>query len=193
MRRENNKAKIIWAAFIGFIMISSVFGVMFYGFTSPEEKLDYKGTVFTRINNGFTTQINKKQVPFSYFPSDVEELDIDREAITRIKNTAEVDMTYDLDNKYSQQIALIQYNIEPILADFFNIYIRKGFTANNSYNIPIIDCSQSTKNVPVLYFKESNTTRVYLEDNCIIAEASKGNEFLKISDRILYGMFGIIE
>tara|TARA_Y100000310_G_scaffold118295_1_gene117155 strand:+ start:3843 stop:4424 length:582 start_codon:yes stop_codon:yes gene_type:complete len=193
MRRENNKAKIIWAAFIGFIMISSVFGVMFYGFTNPEEKLNYKGTVFTRINNGFTTEINKKQVPFSYFPTEVENINIDQEAITRIKNTAEVDMTYDPDNAYSQQIALIQYNIEPILADFFNIYIRKGFTTNNSYNIPIIDCSQSTSKVPVLYFKESNTTRVYIENDCIIAEAGKGNEFLKISDRILYGIFGIIE
>tara|TARA_Y100000310_G_scaffold343214_1_gene449830 strand:+ start:1699 stop:2280 length:582 start_codon:yes stop_codon:yes gene_type:complete len=193
MKKENNKSKIIWAAFIGFIMISSVFGVMFFGFTNLEEKKEYKGAIFTRINNGFTTKINKKQVPFSYFPTEVENINIDQEAITRIKNTAEVDMTYNPNSIYSQQIALIQYNIEPILRDFFNIYTRKGFTTNNSYNIPIIDCSQSTPNVPVLYFKESNTTRVYLENDCIIAEASKGNEFLRIADRILYGMFGIIE
>jgi len=192
-RRDDNKKKILWAAIIGFIMVSSIFGVMFYGFTNPEEKTRYNDFTFTMTRGGYTTEINKKRVPFSYFPTEVEELNIDKQVIDRIKNTAEIDITYDINNTYPQQIALVEYNIEPILRDFFNIYLRKGFTANNSYNLPIIDCTMATQNVPVLYFRESNATKVYLENNCIIAEASRGNEFLKIADRLLYGMFGIIE
>tara|TARA_Y100000310_G_scaffold332444_1_gene408033 strand:+ start:8587 stop:9168 length:582 start_codon:yes stop_codon:yes gene_type:complete len=193
MRRRNDNKKVIWAAFIGFIMISSVFGVMFYGFTSPEDKIKYNDFVFTRTRDGFTTEINKKDVSFFNFPEQVEDINIDNEIIQRLKNTAEIDITYDENNTYSSRIALIEYNLEPILRDSFNIYLRKGFATENSYNLPVINCSMATPKVPVLYFRSSDITRIYLEDDCIIAEADAGNDFLRIADRLLYGMFDIIK
>ena len=113
--------------------------------------------------------------------------------MTRIKSTLEVDSTYDQDNKFAEDVALAQHNTGTVLNEFFNIYLSQGMTAENEYNLPVITCSDATPYIPVIYFRIANQTSIYLENNCIIAEGKNGLEFLKIKDRILYGLFDIIE
>jgi hypothetical protein len=72
------------------------------------------------------------------------------------------------------------------------LFIRQGFTTENDYNFPVITCRDSTSVVPVIYFKSSNETKVYLENDCIIAESSTQIDFERIKDRLVYGMLGII-
>ena len=46
--------------------------------------------------------------------------------------------------------------------------------------------------VPVIYFKQSNETKVIIDDDCIIAEARNNIDILRIKDRLLYSMLGVI-
>ena len=57
-------------------------------------------------------------------------------------------------------------------------------------NRPIITCDNTDK--LVLYVKESNSTRVYFDGNCMVVEGS-GFDLIKGVDRILYDFYGIIE
>ena len=68
-----------------------------------------------------------------------------------------------------------------------------GFTTENEYNIPVITCADATPTVPVLYFQRTNETKVYREGSCIILEAATDFDLLRLKDRILYGIFGVMK
>ena len=106
-------------------------------------------------------------------------------------NKPEIDTTSKINDTFSEEIALAQYNMALTLNNV-NIYLRKGFTQNNTFNLPIITCENATFAVPIIYFKQSNETKITIEDNCIIAEAINAVEILRIKDRLLYSILGII-
>jgi len=192
MRKKEKKNKqVLLSIFIAIIMVSSILGYMF-GRDEPNT-VKYNKVDFYQNNFLWATKINDKEVVFHNFPSAVEHINISDEIFARIKSTLEVDSTYDQNNSFAKDIALAQHSVELIMDDFFNIYLRKGMTTENEYNLPVITCKEATPFIPVLYFKIANQTSVYLENNCIIAEARNGLEFLKIKDRLLYGLFDIIE
>lgn len=194
MKKQNkiekrNKAIVL---FIALIMISSVFGVIFFGFSPAETKLKYNDLTFTQKNNYWTVNINKKLAFFNYFPTEVENIKINSEIINNIKNTLEVDFTSDFNSTSNEDIAFAQYQLANMLNTHFNIYLREGFTSENEHNFPVILCKDATKTVPIFYFKESNQTNIYVEEDCVIMEFKDGKDVIKIKDRILYGLFNII-
>ena len=68
-----------------------------------------------------------------------------------------------------------------------------GFTEENKFDFPIITCDDATESIPVIYFRGANQTAIYEEANCIIAEAKREADFLRIKDRLIFGVFGVIE
>jgi len=172
------------------VMTSSVIGFM-WGRDSPST-LKYKDFNFLRKNNQWLLKTSNNDFIFDFFPSEVETIYISDEIKQKLRGTIEIDITYDVNSTYSEAIATAQYSLEQNLISF-NIYLRKGFTSNNTYNLPIITCNDSTDVVPVIYFKDSNQTNIFLEKNCIIAEAGSEIGFIKIKDRLLYSYLGIIE
>ena len=75
----------------------------------------------------------------------------------------------------------------------YGIFVRKGFTSNNSFNLPVVACSDSTPYVPVVYFRHGNSTNIHLDNDCIIAEAAENAGFIMVKDRLLYGMLGVMK
>jgi hypothetical protein len=51
----------------------------------------------------------------------------------------------------------------------------------------------SSAYVPVIYFKYGNSTRIDFDNNCIIAEASSNVDFVRVKDRMLYEMLGVVK
>ncbi|MFH2027934.1 MAG: hypothetical protein ABIJ08_02235, partial [Nanoarchaeota archaeon] len=175
-----------------FIMISSVFGVIFYGFGSQDTTLKYKNLKFTREDSGWSTTINNQRVFFDYFPEELENINISSEIVDMLKNKYEIDVTSEINSTFKDTIALAEYNMAQVLNDILSVYLRPGFTQENEY-LPAITCSDATLSVPLIYFIHSNQTSITLDGDCIIAEAINDNDFLRIKDRILYSILGIIE
>lgn len=173
-----------------FVMTSSVIGLMWGDGSSNSMK--YKDFSFLRVNNQWVLKTKTADFTFDFFPSEVESILIPAEAVQKLKGTVEIDLTYDINSSYAESIAAAQYGLEQNLRAF-DVYIRNGFTSNSTYNMPIITCSDSTDIVPVIYFKDSNATRVFIENNCIILEAGSETDFIKIKDRLLYAFFGIVK
>jgi len=194
MRKErtNRSAKFI-VIFIAAIMIFSVFGVIFFGFGQSGDAIKYNDKLFTRKeNNKWSASINKKEALFDYFPTEVEDINISQDIVSRLSSTLEIDATYNYNDTYAKSIALSLYDLSQMLNFHFDTYLRAGFTANTSYKVPVITCKNATSFIPVIYFKESNNTQIYKENDCIIAEAKSGQDFIRIKDRLLYSMFSII-
>lgn len=189
-KRETN-AKIM-VFFMAFIMIGSVFGVIFFGYNQQENKVKYNKVEFIQKEDLWSARINSKEAVFNYLPTDVEDIEIEDDVSNRLASLVEIDPTSEINNSFKEYIALAQHQMILTLNNF-NIYVRSGFTAENEFNMPIITCKDSTSEVPVVYFIESNQTKIYLENNCIIAEGNDGFDFLRIKDRLLYSLLGILE
>jgi|SRR3989338_4913743 len=190
-RVEKRKKFLVY--FIGFIMVFSVFGVIFFGFgDGGTTSLRYNDFKFANKGSSWSTMINEKEALFTYFPSDVGGINVSNDVINRLKNILEIDVTSGFNDTFAKQISLAEYNMGLTL-DNFNVFVRQGFTAESQYNFPVITCEDATPFVPVIYFKKSNETKVYLEDNCIIAEALRQDDVERIKDRLVYGILGIIE
>ena len=188
--REEKKFSKFLVYFIGFIMVGSIFGVYFWG-GGGEASTSERGLNFVNKDNFWSTKINGQEAIFTYLPSGVEPIGVEDLVINRLKNAIEIDVTSDFNDTFAESIALAQFDMYGTLSNF-NKFIRKGFTSEQE-GFPIITCEDSTDFVPVIYFRSANATNVYLENNCIMAEALSANDFLVIKDRLVYGILGVIE
>lgn len=177
--------------FIAFIMITSVFGIVFSGYRQQSASLEYNNIKFVGENNKWSANINNKKLFFDYHPEEVEFINVSSEITALLKNTYEIDVTSDANSTFKDTIALAEYSMSGFLNDL-NIYLRIGFTTDNEYDLPIIQCSNATGLIPVIYFKKSNRTLISLENNCVIAEARDDSGFIRIKDRLLYAVLDII-
>ncbi|MAE42171.1 hypothetical protein CMO93_00235 [Candidatus Woesearchaeota archaeon] len=174
-------------------MISSVFGVVFFGFgSSGAASAKYNDFKFINQGDHWSTKLDGRYALFTYLPEDVVNIEVDNSAINILKNIIQIDATSDFNDTFSQSIALAQYQMGITLSNF-NIFIRSGFTNSKESDFPVITCNNATQFVPVIYFKSSNETKVYLQDNCIIAEASNDRDMARVKDRLVYGILNIIE
>lgn len=192
MKERKEKKKLGLIVFIIFIMIGTSVSFVFFGFSPAAEKVKYNGIAFTRFADRWEAKISGNNAAFSFLPGEVENINMPYDVSQRLQNKFEIDATYDLNSTYKESIALAQHQMSLTLATY-NIFVRKGFTANNTFSLPIITCRDSTLNVPVVYFRHGNATNINLNNSCIVAEASSNADFIRIKDRLLYGMLGVMK
>ena len=190
---KDRKEKKRWGLilFIGIIMVGTSASFVLIG-SQQNEVAKYNGIKFVSQNSVWIAKISGKDAAFSFLPGDVESIRLSGESAQKLKGRLEIDVTYDLNSTYREPIALAQHQMGLTLGQY-NIFVRKGFTANNTFNLPIITCNDATSIVPVVYFRQGNATSINAEGDCIIAEASSGEGFIKAKDRILYGVLGVIK
>ena len=190
-REEKSFGKKLIGYFIGFIMVFSAFGVIFFGFgTGGGGVVKYNGLKFYDKGGYWSAKVDGKEALFTYFPDQVDDIKIEAEFIDRLKNAAQIDSTSKFNDTLKEPIALAQFQMGVTLQNF-NKFLRNGFVDNTS-NFQIIRCEEVTSFVPVLYFRSANQTRAYMENDCLIAESSNGAETLRLKDRLVYGILGII-
>ena len=195
MRKHHDRAdktKKFMVYFIGFIMISSVFGIIFYGFSSGGASAEYNGFKFFNRGDFWSANIDGREAMFTYFPSEIEGIPADDNAVSRLKNTLQIDITSDINGTFAEGIALAEYQMGITLSNF-DVFTRNGFTNQTKYNAPVITCNNATNFVPVVYFTKGNATRIYMQGNCVIAEAANNADVIRLKDRLVYGILGIIK
>ena len=186
---ERNKKILVF--FMAFVMMGSVFGVIFFGYGQRENKVKYNDFLFVQKESFWFTKVNDREAIFNYLPDNVVNIELGNVS-NRLTNLVEIDVTSAFNDSFKEEIALAEHQMVLTLSNF-NMYVRTGFTTENEFGMPVITCRDATPNVPVIYFKESNETKIYLQDNCIIAECRDGSDFLRIKDRLLYTILDILK
>ncbi|MBI4143260.1 hypothetical protein HY487_00080 [Candidatus Woesearchaeota archaeon] len=192
MKQKKEKKRWGLIFFLVFIMIGTSFSFIFFGFSPQNEIAKYNGIKFIKkpSQNIWLAEIGGKEAAFSFLPNEVE--DIAMQNPEKLQNRLEIDATYDLNSTRKQAIALAQHQMALTLASY-NIYLRKGFTSNNTFGLPVITCKDSSLNVPVVYFRQGNSTRISSENSCIIAEGKTDADIIRVKDRIVYGVLGVVK
>jgi len=193
LRRERSDiGKKMIGYFIGFIMIFSAFGVIFFGFGAGSGgTVKYNGLKFTDKGNFWSVKVNGREALFTYLPDELASLNADNATIEKLKNVVQIDSTSKFNDTLAEPIALAQFQMGTTLNNF-GVYLRSGFIGNTS-GFPVIKCEDSTNFVPVIYFRSANETKIYSDGLCVIAEAANGADAIRAKDRLVYGILGIMQ
>jgi len=185
--------KTMMSLFIVAIMVLSVLGFMAIRNSNDGYSFVYQGILFEQDQQGgLIAEINGEEVVFRYTPQQLELMNFTDNIIPAVKNTRMIYITNDPDAKYISDLALLSFELSKELPQYFRIYTVNGLTAENDYDVPIVTCLNATQNVPVIYFKDANETRAFMNGNCIFFEAKTAYDFSYLKERLMYGMFGIL-
>ena len=190
--RAEKKKKLVGLV-MTVVMFGSVFTFIFFGFNTGGRAsgvVEYNGFEFINRGTFWSTIVDGREALFTYLPDDLGFIFVNQDVIGRLRNKVQIDSTSEFNDTFAEPIALAQFQMGSTLFNF-DIFVRNGFTSEQG-NFPVVTCEDSTNFVPVVYFRSSNTTRVYVENSCIIAEASNGADIIRIKDRLVYGILGII-
>ena len=192
MGKKTDKKKYM-GLFIIMVMVLSMFGAMFYGFTSGgKQETEYKGIIFYYNNNGFSTEINEQEVFFTTFPADLEYITIDEGAKKLLKEDYFI-VTYDSKSNLATEMAMAQYKLFEERLKPLNKVVVRALTNTTEAVLPQKNCEDGTEKNPVILLEYGNTTKVISKDNCIIAKANSAQEVYQVSDRIVYEMFEVMK
>ena len=178
--------------FIVLIMIGTSFSVFLFGLSPANEVVKHNDVKFVGNGKMWIAKIDGKKAAFSFLPKEVEDIPVDPDIAPLIQNKIEIDATSDFNSTFKEYMALAQHQMGLTLSEY-GIYMRQGFTKNNTYNLPAITCNNANPNIPVIYFKQGNSTGITLDGSCIIAEASSNQDFIRVKDKLLYILFGVIK
>ena len=192
-KKDSSKKYALMGIFIVAIMVLSGVGYMWSG--SANTPGNYDGHKLIMQNNRWYAETGEDTyVSFSYHPSELESMNMSSSLTQYLKNVRMLYMTFDPESELVQEFEIQRLRLERVMPEHLSIYPSTGVTKNTSqYSAyPVIGCENSTVHVPVLYFREGNTTEIIAQDTCIILQARNGFEIDIVTDRLLYGLLGII-
>ena len=210
---------LIVAIILLLIGVAAVFGAKYF-FKSAEpltiddlHALNFKGKLrqeqgylhngiysFVKFDDLWYTQLKSPKgtrlynIQFRYSPKEVEEVKAEGILDTGLfDNATDYYVTF---NPTGNQFSSVALAVGDFNQQMTNIFFKQPIAACDRNETracidrPVITCKDTDK--LVLYVKESNTSRVLYDDNCITIEGS-GFELVKGIDRVLYEFYGIME
>ncbi|MBU0757005.1 MAG: hypothetical protein KKF44_02990 [Nanoarchaeota archaeon] len=198
--REKRNKLFLSIVTIMFLTIS-LGGVVLYNNNGTNDNyvtltLSGKDYRFTRFiddygQNKYSVDVDNTLITAYYLPTEVDNIKIDREIIAKIKDTSYFFFTFD---PYEEDLSYIEF----LRFDLTNNFQKQGkFLASGvtqestTYPFPIINCENATQFSPVIIFSNSNITSVSMDNNCIHID-SRATGFIKVRDKIIYSLYGLI-
>ncbi len=195
MRRRGKKKErmiLYGSALIVALMLLSTIGFFISGGSNSNRYGKYSFSRPDRSNLWYTV-IDGKSMAFYNFPADIDHIELEPAVLDKIKDNNMVYITYDPENPFRESIALISLELSEVLWDSFKVYAELGFTKETEYTEKTITCDNAMPTLPVIYFMESNETKIGIEDNCIRIEGQSVHGFIMLYERLVYGLLGVIE
>jgi len=187
-KQSSKRNTALLAIIIAFITVSSILG---YTMRDESNVVRYNNIQFTQSDNFWTANVFGNKLYFYNSPENFGSINISDDAINAIINSRMFYMVFDPDEEDAYLSA-----IDAVSSDFYNsfssipIFVQRATTSENkAYALPIADCKNATAYVPVIDFKSSNQTRVYLQGSCIIADSENALDILRIRDKLLFVVF----
>lgn len=190
--RRAKEPKVLVSLFIAAIMIFSTLGFILDSQSGGNNKLEYNGYKFEQMYDGIQTKINGQKFMMTYFPEQLEHINISESAKQMLKGINVFTITYDPESEYKESFAEQQYNLAEKLA-VIDKYVIPGVSNNTGIEqMPVITCKNATISMPVIFFHEGITTNMTLKNNCITISIGSMYEAQQIGDLLFYQITGVM-
>ena len=166
--------------FILITLVLSAFGIIV--FKQPEsETFEYKNNLFIQDTAGFSTRINNQKISFLYDPRTLENLSIAPLTLTQFSYGSKFYISMNPD----EDIGLGLYEFNRLIIPLMN----KRFVQACSEDVPgcentiLKTCTDATPEEKVVLFKESNSSSITYNLNCLIIQGN-GEEIAKLTNKL---------
>ncbi len=160
----------------------------------------YKGYSFVFLNDLWYTQIQTESgkyvfsIPLHYAPMELETIQIEGKLDYDLFNSEEkIYITFNPLGDNLQYVALAIGEFDQNIIKTFRKLPVAACDRNESdacKTRPIITCNNT--NMPVLYVQQKKEPKIVYDNNCIIVQG-EGMELIKAMDRLLLGLYRIME
>jgi hypothetical protein len=198
---------IIFAALLLIIFLAVLFVPKILRNTELN-KNKYNNFDFYKGADGYWYTIVQKgnqpyQIPFYYHPRELEDITVEpglRDKFFAIRdNNGSIFITLDPDSS-DNKIVIAGVEIAKITGkgySLLNVPTRSAFTkepTNTTTNVetPIVTCDYASNKTMVIWLVISNKNIVYSYDNCIRLEAKSYDDMIRVADRLMYHLLGIM-
>lgn len=174
-----------WSIFIVVIMTSSTIGYLWTGNQKEQNRVEYNGFTFYRSQGFWFTRINDQQYNFQYLPEDV--LNISSTGTLGIGE--KIYLAYDpseteLNTRYPFSI------LSELLRDKGVRPVYACIAEENCPDIPIVDCNET--DAPIVLFIKGEESRMYNEEQCLIVEIKDNQDVVRVTEKMMYDLLGVI-
>ncbi len=196
MRKKKKESwfckKNIVGLFFIVIMVFSVLGLWQGGSTPTVSYNDYK---FKMDGNYYTTKIDNHEVSFHYMPESVEDIELDQEVVDLLNNAGIIYVLFNPNDKLIETIEVVR--MEMAIGDFPTLLNKQVLMVlseeSDLYpNLDVLSCANATTTSPMINFRYSNVSQIFMEGSCVVIEASSHLDLYAYKDRLLYGLYGVI-
>jgi hypothetical protein len=206
--RKQNLSFIIFAGILILVFLAIVFVPRYLHQTSID-KNKYNGFDFVKDDEGVWYTVVQKgnqpyQIPFYYHPSELEDIPVDgsiREKFFSIRdNNGSIFITMDPDGN-NNTIVIAGVEIAKVTGTRYGLlnvnthsaFIKKPNNTTVDTSTPVVTCSDANDKIMVIWLTLSNKNIVYSYGNCIILEAASYRDMVRVADRLMYNLLGIMD
>jgi len=176
-RRKESKVKKYGVIGIGLFLISIMVLSVLQGGNDSEEKVEYHGYKFVKVDDGWITYKNNNQIFIITNPESLEDIKIDDVYFGNVKK---IYVSYK--DYIPINFKFIPFPIKPILATYDEeVSVRE--------NIPIKDCGNADKDTVVIIIQEGVPVSRF-DQNCLIIQGDE-KDLIKVVDKIILNLYGI--
>lgn len=185
-RRKRNQ--IIIGAITIFIMVLSLFGISL--FSNQQRTQKFKNIKFyVNPDGSYTLNLKPKLVLYTH-PSLLGALNYSKQGLQAVKNASIIVLSFDpnmsIESLQALDIARLSLQ-EQALKPVFSAITKHS----DKYELPKINCDNSTAESIVIVFSESQKPIMKLNDSCIIVKGF-GRSLLEYSEVLLLGVRGVL-
>jgi hypothetical protein len=205
--RRNTIFFIIFAAVLIIGLLAAVF-VPKYLDKVELEKNTYNGFQFVKnADSTWTTNVSKGnqpyQIPFYYHPKELEDIGIEanlRDKFFAVRdNNGSIFITLDPDAG-NNTIVIAGVEIARITGERFGLlsvpthsaFIKKPENTTVDTGTPVVTCNSASSKVMVIWLTLSDKNVAYSQGNCVIVEFKSYTDSVKVADRLMYNLLGIM-
>jgi len=206
--KRQNIQFIIFAGILILIFLAIVF-VPRYIHQANVDKNKYNGFDFVKDEEGYWYTIVQKgnqpyQIPFYYHPSELEDIPVDasiRDKFFSLRdNNGSIYITMDPDGN-NNTIVIAGVEIAKVTGqrygllnvDTHSAFIKPPKNTTVDTGTPVVTCSDANNKIMVIWITLSQKNIVYSYGNCVILEATNYRDMIKVADRLMYNLLGIMD
>lgn len=189
IEKKQKRNQIIIGVITISIMVLSLFGISL--FSSQQTTQKFRNIKFYVNPDGSYTLKTKPKIILYTHPSLLAALNYSRLELQAVKNSSVIILSFNpnmsADSLQAVDIARLSFQqqaLKPVFSAVTN--------PSTNYKLPIITCSNSTRESVVILFTESQKSGLRLNNSCIIVEGF-GRSLLEYSELLLLGSRGVLE
>ncbi len=182
------KGKMIMGVLIGFLMISSIFG-MVANYYSGNNNVRFGDFVYEVRNNIYFTDYEDKEIHFFRPSTELNTYEIPVEFIEWMKNTPLLEVTFNSSADDVKDTASIIADLSSQVFTTHKLYVSPGDINNNSENH--ISCSDAAPLIKVIQIKKDVTANLSYENDCLIIGYTSKEDLINFRDEMMYDFYGM--